>query len=395
MVAVLLAVAAVVAGAGAGVWFVLVPDYRTAFLVDASASPAGRFGAIAAAVGSAARNSGDGDALSMRRFGGTCGATGTTAEVVPTGRGQGDRIATEARTLTPSGAATLGDGVLAAIDDFSGLYPFRGKKVNRIVVVTGHGEDACTEDQVALRKAIRDRIAAAGLTLEFRFVGYKVPKSRQDGLRQLAAATGAPEPRFATSADDLTTVLHKLTIPGPAGASHVTVPGDTPAPEPSEERKQYDFSVVMLTGWGVKVSGAPVSCAAETNETSTDGRQCRFKLAEGQRIRLTAKIHGPDPNPMRAQNNPNYRPMNTPYWYGCDEGPKSRTCTVTMDAERVSRPVDTSAKTPTTSRVACVATEDPAGGGVGMVTCAMLTGASPPPMPEITYADGSVDSPPG
>ncbi|MEU6428260.1 hypothetical protein ABZ860_20395 [Microbispora sp. NPDC046973] len=394
MVASLLAVAAVVAGAGAYVWFVLVPDYRTAFLVDASAGPAGRFGAIAAAVGSAARNSGDGDALSVRRFGGACGATGTTAEVVPTGRGQGDRIATAARALAPSGAATLGDGVLAAIDDFSGLYPFRGKKVNRIVVVTGHGEDACVKDQAALRKTIQDRIAAAGLTLEFRFVGYQVPKSRQGGLRQLAAATGAPEPRFATSAEDLTTVLHKLTIPGPAGASHVTVPGDTPAPEPSEKKKQYDFFVLMLTGWGVKVSGAPVSCAAKTNETSTDEQRCRFTLAEGQRIRLTATIHGPDPNPMRAENNPYYRPMNTPYWYGCDEGPRSRTCTVTMDAKRVSKPVDTSAEIPATSRLACVATEDPAAPGGGMFTCAGLTGAPPPPMPRITYADGSVDAPP-
>ncbi|MGW5260767.1 hypothetical protein ACWEQG_07330 [Microbispora sp. NPDC004025] len=395
MVASLLAVALVVAGAGAYVWIALVPDYRTTFLVDASAGPAGRFGAIAAAVGSAARNSGDGDALSVRRFGGTCGATGTTAEVVPAGRGQGERIAAAARALTPSGAATLGDGVLAAIGDFSGLYPFRGKKVNRIVVVTGHGEDACAQDQAALRKTIRDRIAAAGLTLEFRFVGYKVPKGRQDGLRQLAATAGAPEPRFATSAEDLTAVLHKLTVPGPDGASHVTVPGDTPAPEPSEEKKQYDFFVLMLTGWGVKVSGAPVSCAAKTKEISTDKQRCRFKLAEGQRIRLTATIQGPDPDPLRAENNPYYRPMKTPYWYGCDEGPRSRTCTVTMDAERVSKPVDTSAETPTTSRLACVATEDLAAPGGGMVTCAALTGAPPPPRPRITYADGSVDAPPG
>ncbi|MEV0199837.1 hypothetical protein [Nonomuraea sp. NPDC050691] len=382
----------IAAGALGYLGYRAIPDHRTAFLVDASITGGqDGFGAIAAAVGSAAGNAGDGDALSLRRFGGACATPGNTAEVVSSGVGQGGRIAAAARALTPGGRPTLESGVLATIDDFSGFYPFRGRQANRVIVVTRHGHDACTGDQAEVLKAIRDRIAAAGLTLEFRFVGYQVPADQKDDLARLSSAVEAPAPHFAKSPDDLTLTLRRLTVPEPPDASRVQVP-DTPTPKPKKVKK-WDFVISLATVWGVTVTGAPVACSVKTNASGgSDARICTFKLAEGERIRLKATITGPDPRPERARNNPYYRPFKTPLWYGCDEGPASRSCTVTMSKERIAKRYVKSGPTglPWTSLTACVTTQDPAGGGLAF-SCAATTGASPTPMPTLTYADGSVD----
>lgn len=229
LVAVLVTVVAVVVAAVVYVVFHL-PNYRTAFLLDTSAntpSDAGAgsdFSAITDAVSSAAQNVGDRDALSLRRFGGACGDPNSTAQIVGSGTNHGQQVSNAVHTLIPGGNATLQSGILAAIDDFSGFYPFRGRKSNRIVVVTSHGTDACIHDQAALRMAIRDRMDAAALQLEFRFVGYKVPDDQQDTLAQVASATGAPEPRFVQTAADLTATLKQLTIPESPDAAPIKVP---------------------------------------------------------------------------------------------------------------------------------------------------------------------------
>ncbi|MEV0616706.1 hypothetical protein AB0I81_25545 [Nonomuraea sp. NPDC050404] len=342
-----------------------VPDHRTALLVDTSRSRVD-FGAVAASVGSVARNAGERDAVSLRRFGGECGAADNTAELVGSGTGRGGEIDSAARGLSAAGRPTLQSGVLAAIDDFSGLYPFRGLKRNRIVVVTSHGTDGCAGDQRAVMKAVRERVSAAGLTLECRFVGFQVPDGQRDELRDLAGACGAPEPRFVATPQELDVVLRELVVPDLGRAE----PVELPEPEPVEE---HEFMVALMTGWGVKVTGAPVTCRAATGERDPERLQCRFKVAEGASVRLTAKVTGPDPNPLRG-NNPEYRPTNTPYWYGCDEGPESRTCTVTMNRERLSKAKAKSGGTPSTSMAACVTTKDPAAGALAMA-CAALTGS--------------------
>ncbi|MEV5888646.1 hypothetical protein [Nonomuraea fuscirosea] len=343
-----------------------VPDHRTALLVDTSQSRVD-FGAVAASVGSVARNIGDRDAVSLRRFGGECEAADNTAELVGSGTGRGEEIASAARGLSAAGKATLRSGVLAAIDDFSGLYPFRGLKRNRIVVVTSHGTDGCTGDQQAVLEAVRERVATAGLTLECRFVGFRVPDGQRDELQALAGACGAPQPRFVATPEELTVALRELVIPDLGRAEPVKLPAE-PTPV-----KEHEFTVALMTGWGVKVTGAPATCRAATNERDSGRLQCRFKLAEGARVRLTAEVTGPDPNPLR-RGNPSYQPINTPYWYGCDEGPRSRTCTVTMDRERLSKARAKSGGTPSTSMAACVTTRDPAAGALAMA-CAALTGS--------------------
>ncbi|MFY1687202.1 hypothetical protein [Plantactinospora sp. WMMB782] len=228
----------VVAVLGVGAFLVVrsIPEYRTALLVDTSVDPeGGDFAEIAAAVGAAAQNSADDDALSLRRFGGRCADAGNTAQVVAVGTGRASEIAGAVRGLTPDGQPTLLAGILAAIDDFADPYPFRGSKGNRIVVVSRHGVDGCDPDPAKVAAAIRDRVGEAGLDLDFRFVGYQVPAEQRPVLTQVASATGAPEPTFPETADDLTAVLKQFTIPRSPDAAPVAIP----TPDPTADWKPY------------------------------------------------------------------------------------------------------------------------------------------------------------
>ncbi|MDN3356393.1 hypothetical protein [Actinomadura sp. DC4] len=218
-----------------------VPDYRIAFLVDASATESP--GAVADAVGAAVRNTGDGDALSLRRFGGRCGDPRNTAQVVGTGTGHAARVSASAHRLTPTGVATLESGVLAAIHDFAGRYPYRGRRSNRIIVVTGRGADACTRDQTAMKRAVQAKVDAAGLRLDFRFVGYLTPAGEQGDLTQLASAAKAPAPDFARTPAELAATLKRLVIPNPREAVPVKVPTPTPAPLADGSHYAYVKSV--------------------------------------------------------------------------------------------------------------------------------------------------------
>ncbi|WP_327284403.1 MULTISPECIES: hypothetical protein [unclassified Streptomyces] len=226
----LAALAVVVIGMGATVVYVVrsTPQYRTAFLVDTSdPGPSGAqrdFGALADSVGAAVRNAGDGDALSLRRFGGGCGEPDNTEELVSSATGNGKRIGAAARALTPGGKATLSSGLLAAIDDFSGRYPFRGSKRNRIVVVTTQGTDGCGGDPVAMNEKVRDRMDRLGLHLEFRFVGYRVPVAEKEVLTRLASATRSAAPQFTQDAAELNAVLEKLVVPTLPEAKPIEVP---------------------------------------------------------------------------------------------------------------------------------------------------------------------------
>ncbi|GAB3968821.1 hypothetical protein GCM10029978_038960 [Actinoallomurus acanthiterrae] len=221
---VLALVVVVVVAVGAVVFWVIgaIPDYRIAFLIDASAAQAP--GPVADAVGAAVQNTGGGDALSLRRFGGRCGDPRNTAQIVGAGTGQAARIDRSVHRLAPTGVATLESGILAAINDFSGHYPFRGTRSNRIIVVTGQGTDACTSDQTAMNNAIKHKADAAGLHLDFRFVGYQTPTSGQADLTHLATTLKAPTPDFTRTQAELTATLKQLLIPKPHQALPVKIP---------------------------------------------------------------------------------------------------------------------------------------------------------------------------
>ncbi|MDN3358570.1 hypothetical protein [Actinomadura sp. DC4] len=218
---------------GAAVFLVLrsIPDYRTAFLVDTSVPAEGKdYTAVADALGAAAENSADGDSMSLRRFGGACGDEDNTLAVVGAGTGHAQKISTAVHRLTPSGNATLESGVLAATDDFSGHYPFHGSKGNRIIVVTSHGTDACSAGKAAFRKKVRDRAESTGVRLDFRIIGYKVPRPQRQPLEQIAAAVGAPGPEFVASPARLNSVLKQIAVPSSPGLDPVHVPTPTPTP---------------------------------------------------------------------------------------------------------------------------------------------------------------------
>jgi hypothetical protein len=192
-------------------------------LVDTSAPGTG-LAQIAGAVRSVVGNSGDSDALSVRRYGGECGNPADTAEIAD----RPDQVATAVNALTPAGKATMVDGVVAAIDGFSGFLNRRGTVRNRIVVISTSGADACTGNPAAARKSIDDRLAKAGLDLEIRVVGFQVPPSQQAALAQFAGASNAA---FADTADDLKVVLDRLVVPNSPDAASLSVA--PPAPEPT------------------------------------------------------------------------------------------------------------------------------------------------------------------
>jgi hypothetical protein len=318
-VVLLLAAAAVVV-----IWFV--PDYRTAFVVDTSVAPAGADPqAIGRAVGSAAGNAGSRDALSLRQFGGGCGDSANTSEIVSSGRRNGQRVRDAAGGLRQAGSPTLHSGVLAAVDDFSGLYPFRGWRVNRIVVVTSHGLDACVADQEAAMRSIRERASAAGLELEIRFVGYQVPEAEKEPLSQLASAAGAPAPSFANTVPELDIALREVTTPDAPEATEVDVPITTttteaPPPQPA-------LIAVVVSNW---LTFTTTVTALDAAPCTVEGiSTCQFLVPSGGTVTLQAEISGFDAMTEAPFDG-------GPLWFGCDEGAQATTeCTLTLDTGRL------------------------------------------------------------
>jgi len=206
-------VAALVGGAVAAVvtWVLpeFAPTYKTEFLVDLSATGADP-SAVAESRDSlrkAIGNTGDDDAVALRTFGGQCGTDGNTDQVVGFGTGHRDDIGTAIGGAAVSGAATLVRGLIGATEDFSAPFSQKAKQVNRIVVVTRNGVDACDDDTGYVQREIRDRLASSGLAVEFRFVGYRLADKDQPVLDRLAESASAPPPVLAQDPAQLQAAL--------------------------------------------------------------------------------------------------------------------------------------------------------------------------------------------
>lgn len=206
-------VAALLGGATAAVvtWVLpeFAPTYKTEFLVDLSAAGADP-AAVEDSVDSlrkAMGNSGDDDAVALRTFGGECGSDGNTTQLVSFGTGNRDEIGDAVRGAPVTGAATLLRGVIEATADFSAPFSQDAKQVNRIVVVTRNGIDACDDDTGYVEREMRDRLAAAGLSVEFRFVGYRLDDEHKTGLDRLAGSADAPPPVLAEDPEELQAAL--------------------------------------------------------------------------------------------------------------------------------------------------------------------------------------------
>ncbi|GAA2437441.1 hypothetical protein GCM10010191_60400 [Actinomadura vinacea] len=236
----MLAVAALLSVAmGVAVYVVRsIPAHRTTFLIDASVTDQADFQAVRRSVASAAQNASDRDALALRRFGGECGNGDNTRSLVDSGTGNREKIGAAARALTTRGRATLGSGLLAAIDDFSGRLPFRGSEGNRIIVVTGHGTDACTGDPAALGRSVKSRARAAGVDIDLRFVGYKVPAAGQTVLGRIAATAGYRPPDFARDGAELAATLTKYTVPSSTDPRRIALPAQTVTTRPCTLRHE-------------------------------------------------------------------------------------------------------------------------------------------------------------
>jgi hypothetical protein len=207
-------VSALVAGAGVVVvnWVIpmFAPTYKTQFLIDAAVGEdgAGDLASVSDALAAVVGNSGEQDSLALRSFGGECGTDGNTTQLVDFGTGNRQDITEAASSVRRDGRATLQRGIVEAVEDFSAPLSLDATRVNRIIVVTRHANDACDPDAEFVRAQIRDRVASAGLSIEFRFIGYRIPAENHPPLTELTSELNAPRPTFASSPEDLQAALH-------------------------------------------------------------------------------------------------------------------------------------------------------------------------------------------
>lgn len=195
------------------------PIYKTTFLIDAAEGDlASVVGALTTVVG----NSGEHDSQSLRSFGGDCGSDDNTTQLVGFGTGNRQEIAEAAKSVRQGVKATLQRGIVEAVSDFTTPLSLPAKQVNRIIVVTRHGKDACDPDDEFVQAQIRDRVAAAGLTIEFRFIGYQVQNNGEQ-LKELTTQLRSQEPTFTESPEELKRVLAWFTTIEPVLRSSQSV----------------------------------------------------------------------------------------------------------------------------------------------------------------------------
>ncbi|EMD26472.1 vWA domain-containing protein [Amycolatopsis azurea] len=185
------------------------PTYKTEFLIDLSAADADPSvvaesrDSLLKAIG----NTGDDDAVALRTFGGQCGTDGNTSQLVTFGTGNRDDLGKAIGGAPVTGAATLVRGLIEAAEDFSGPFSRDAKQVNRIVVVTRNGVDACDDDAGYVQREIRNRLASSGLAVEFRFVGYRLGDKDKSSLDRLASSASAAPPVLTRDPAELQAAL--------------------------------------------------------------------------------------------------------------------------------------------------------------------------------------------
>lgn len=196
------------------------PSYKTTFLIDAAE---GDLASVTNALTTVVGNSGEHDSQSLRSFGGECGTDENTTQLVGFGTGNRQKIADAARSVRQGTKATLQRGIVEAVNDFASWRSLDAKQVNRIIVVTRHGKDACDPDDEFVQAQIRERVATAGLTIEFRFIGYQVVRDDGDRLTELATQLKTQEPTFTDSPEELQRALHWFTTIEPVLRSSQSV----------------------------------------------------------------------------------------------------------------------------------------------------------------------------
>ncbi|WP_434440816.1 VWA domain-containing protein [Lentzea sp. E54] len=198
---------------------VFAPIYKTTFLIDAAE---GDLASVTGALTTVVGNSGEHDSQSLRSFGGECGSDENTTQLVGFGTGNRQEIAQAAQSVRQGAKATLQRGIVEAVSDFTTPLSLKAKQVNRIIVVTRHGRDECDPDDEFVQAQIRDRVAAAGLSIEFRFIGYQV-RDGGDELTKLAMQLNQQEPAFTDSPEELRRMLAWFTTIEPVLRSSQSV----------------------------------------------------------------------------------------------------------------------------------------------------------------------------
>ncbi|TDC58747.1 hypothetical protein E1281_00185 [Actinomadura sp. KC345] len=190
------------------------PAYKTQFLIDGTMTSGGPE-AVTASLRKAVGNAAADDALALRTFGGECGFGDNTEQLVGFGTGNREEVARATGEVSWGGKPTLVRGVVEAVDDFSKRLAWgadqHGTRVNRLIVVTRHGTDACEDDPAVVQREIHDRLESAGLKVEFKVIGYQVPEGERERLRQISAGIRGDAPIFASDPSRLAAAMEWFT----------------------------------------------------------------------------------------------------------------------------------------------------------------------------------------
>ncbi|GGU03181.1 hypothetical protein GCM10010208_29150 [Actinomadura livida] len=273
------------------------PAYKTQFLIDSSLASGGP-AAVADSLRTAVGNAADDDALALRSFGGECGVSENTRQLVGFGTGNREEISQAAGEVRWGGRPTLVRGVVEAVDDFSKRLAWgagqHGTRVNRIIVVTRHGTDACEQDPAVVQREIHDRLESAGLKVDFKVIGYQVPEAERERLRQISAGIRGDAPVFAADPARLTAALEWFTNTQPVlqEARKVTdvlnaAVGQVEAARAAIEDGRLDFADDQLDRAGAADIGAALEALkhrATTPQARDIHRKARRLYSQQRRV---------------------------------------------------------------------------------------------------------------
>jgi hypothetical protein len=152
------------------------PRTRVEYVVDVSAAMQGSIGkkdklpAVAAEVLQDARSRQDSE-TGLRLAGGHGCSTGYLKPSVKFSRDNGDAMATALQDARPGGRSDFASAVQYAASDVAS-----DREVNTILIFVG-GDDTCARARSVsiIHRALRDLRATQTVTVDFKFVGVKVP----------------------------------------------------------------------------------------------------------------------------------------------------------------------------------------------------------------------------
>jgi hypothetical protein len=226
-------------------------------------------GAIDATMGQV----GSGDRMALRQFGGSCDGP-NTRKLVAFGGHRTPQMRQAVNDLRPHGLLTLVRGIVEATSDLSALGRTSSTVHDQIVVITGGGRDAC--GGAGALTTISERLRAAGIAIQFRFIGVGVRPEEQGQLYAVANAIDHAPPAWSrgtpvdlvSSSKDVAFLLRKDL--GGAQPQASPTPTSTPTVTPSTaQERPSPLAGAATPGQAPATAGPPSTPTQSPTPTPT------------------------------------------------------------------------------------------------------------------------------